>query len=231
MSGELSAFIARLRRAAHAGRAVAALPAQIEETVRQSEKREGLAAVFSERAGKAGALLTTACEADWADHVARLAGAAGRRVVLSPATLPARLAHSGEPLAEHLRASGLSVGDSRDRETLFGADVSITGVAAAIAETGSIVWHAASDAARGATLIAPVHVAVVGLEQVVPDLHDYFEQLGAGAFAAPRASGAPGGALPAHLNIITGPSKTADIEGVLVTGVHGPGRVHIVLVR
>jgi L-lactate utilization protein LutC len=64
----------------------------------------------------------------------------------------------------------------------------------------------------------PVHVAVVGEWQIVPDLFDFFESLAAG----PN--------LPANVNLITGPSKTADIEGVLVTGMHGPGQVHIVLV-
>jgi L-lactate dehydrogenase complex protein LldG len=52
----------------------------------------------------------------------------------------------------------------------------------------------------------------------VPDLLDLF------------AASTPGG-LPANLTLISGPSKTADIEGILITGVHGPGAVHVILVR
>ena len=69
---------------------------------------------------------------------------------------------------------------------------------------------------RGASLIPPVHIAVVAQAQIVPDLCDYFGGLGL--------------SLPANINVITGPSKTADIEGILITGVHGPGDVHVALV-
>ena len=65
-------------------------------------------------------------------------------------------------------------------------------------------------------MIPPVHIAVVAQAQIVPDLCDFFDGLG--------------GSLPANINVITGPSKTADIEGILITGVHGPGDVHVVVV-
>ena len=64
-----------------------------------------------------------------------------------------------------------------------------------------------------------MHVAVVDTTQVLPDLYDCLDALG----ERPQ--------LPANVSLITGPSKTADIEGELVTGVHGPGELHVVLVE
>ena len=70
---------------------------------------------------------------------------------------------------------------------------------------------------RAVSLLPPVHIVVAHRNQIVPDLFDLFSQ------------GAEAG-LPACLSLITGPSKTGDIELKLVTGVHGPGEVHVVLV-
>ena len=72
--------------------------------------------------------------------------------------------------------------------------------------------------ARGASLIPPVHIALLDRTQIVGDLFDYFDRL--------ASTG-----LPANINLITGPSKTADIEGILITGVHGPGVVHVLLLE
>lgn len=103
------------------------------------------------------------------------------------------------------------------RDTFFAADLGISGVHALIAETGSIVVSAAPTEPRSLTLLPPVHIAVAHRGQVIPDLFDLFEPANTLV-------------LPSCLTLITGPSKTGDIELRLVTGVHGPGEVHVVLI-
>jgi len=107
-------------------------------------------------------------------------------------------------------------------ETMYAVDAGITAVSVAVAETGSIVCPSGAGFWRGLSLIPPVHVALLRAEQIVPDLLDLFSSVEA---LAPQGS-----RLPAHTTLITGPSKTADIEGILITGVHGPGRVHVCVV-
>jgi L-lactate utilization protein LutC len=105
-----------------------------------------------------------------------------------------------------------------DRDTLFGADVGITGADYLIAETGSVVLSSRPDSPRSVSLLPPVHIVVAEGSRIVPDLFDLFACLGREATD-----------LPAGLTIVTGPSKTGDIELRLVTGVHGPGEVHVVV--
>jgi L-lactate utilization protein LutC len=105
--------------------------------------------------------------------------------------------------------------DGLDREAFFAADVGVSGVESVIAETGTLVLETRRDQPRALSLLVPVHVAVARREQILRDLFDLFT---------------PDRALPACLTLITGPSKTGDIELRLVTGVHGPGEVHLVLV-
>lgn len=114
-----------------------------------------------------------------------------------------------------LTATGVEiVPPDASREALFAADLGITGVEAVVAETGTIVLATRPDQPRAASLLPPVHVAVARRDQIVADLFDVFA----------------GGDVPACLTLITGPSKTGDVELQLVTGVHGPGEVHLVLV-
>ena len=101
----------------------------------------------------------------------------------------------------------------------FAADVSITGVDYLIAETGSLICVTRADDPRSLSLLPPVHIVVADRSQLWPDLFDLFERL-------PD----PQSGMPSCVAIITGPSKTGDIELRLVTGVHGPGEVHVVLV-
>jgi L-lactate dehydrogenase complex protein LldG len=71
-----------------------------------------------------------------------------------------------------------------------------------------------------ASLVPPVHVAIVEAAQIVPDLFDIFA-----AYQGREQE------LPANLTLITGPSKTGDIELQLTTGVHGPKNWHMIVIR
>jgi L-lactate utilization protein LutC len=126
-------------------------------------------------------------------------------------------------LPGRLRALGLEVAmtdalPADRKEVLFAADAGVSGVYALIAETGTVVAVAGPAEPRSLSLLPPLHIAVAGRAQLLPDLFDLFDLLG----TPPQ--------LPSCLTLITGPSKTGDIELRLVTGVHGPGEVHVVLV-
>ena len=127
-----------------------------------------------------------------------------------------------------LRAATLSDGGGerdRQREALrqraIEADLGVTGVDYAIAETGSCVLLARAGVSRLVSLLPPVHVAVVERGQVLPSLDELF---------AVRRQSHLAGDGGSYMNVISGPSRSADIEQTLVTGVHGPGEVHMVLV-
>ena len=93
---------------------------------------------------------------------------------------------------------------SRLDEYAFG----ITAAAGAIAETGTIILGDKTTSSRLGALAPWLHVAVIRKDQLFPDI--------------PSAISA----MPDDPNVIwvTGPSKTADVEGILIEGVHGPGR-------
>jgi len=111
------------------------------------------------------------------------------------------------------------------RSKILSADIGITGVTAAIAETGSLLMVHGPGNERTASLTPPVHIAVLPRNRIVADLFDVFE--GAEGRSPPLLS--PEG-LPSNATFISGPSKTGDIEMKLITGVHGPGKFHIVLI-
>lgn len=94
------------------------------------------------------------------------------------------------------------------------ADLSITGADFLIAESGTVLI-ASTGASRQISLLPTSHLALATPDQIHPDLAAVFQQLG----TAPEE-----GRLPAALTMITGPSRTADIEKVLIKGAHGPVR-------
>ena len=109
----------------------------------------------------------------------------------------------------------------RLRGLMATADLGITGVDYAIAETGTCVIVPAAGSSRLVSLLPPVHIALIERGQVLPSLDELFTL---------RRRDFVDGNLGSYTSLITGPSRTADIEYKLVTGVHGPGEVHMVLI-
>jgi L-lactate utilization protein LutC len=110
---------------------------------------------------------------------------------------------------------------SRQRERILAAEVGISSTTWAIAETGSMAVASQPGSERVASLLPPVYITLVEARQVLPDLFDLFE-----ALEAARLEN-----LSSNLTLITGPSKTGDIELTLTTGVHGPGVWHVIAMR
>ena len=85
----------------------------------------------------------------------------------------------------------------------------------AVAATGSVVLAAGPDEPRARSLLEDPHVTLVFESSILPDLESLFAALGRD--------------LPSALAIVTGPSRSGDIEQRLVVGVHGPANVHVVV--
>lgn len=111
------------------------------------------------------------------------------------------------------------------RDRCFSASTGITGVDFALAESGSLVISSATEGAQLSSLAPPIHVAFYLRRQVVESLEQALDGL---APAAEEPSQSIGGR---SIVLITGTSRTADIEQILIRGVHGPREVHAVLVE
>ena len=143
----------------------------------------------------------------------------------------------GADLAPALGARGLDVHQmpaaepvgAAERERLRAiaarADLGLTGVDLAIAETGTLVLVSGAGRPRSTSLLPPCHIAVFDRTALVESLR----QVGV-VLEAWHGDGTPP-ARGAVINFITGPSRTADIELTLTRGVHGPKEVHAIFVE
>lgn len=104
------------------------------------------------------------------------------------------------------------------RQACASADAGLTSADYALADTGTLVLLSSAQEARMISLLPPLHVAVVERSQLLTGLDELFSLLPDPAAAT------------SAMVLITGPSRTADIEQILVRGVHGPRDVHVVLV-
>ncbi len=137
------------------------------------------------------------------------------------------------PLEESLSAAGVPVKRAFQagrqsaeervalRQAMISAEIGVTGVDYAIAETGTCVLIPRKGVSRLVSLLPPVHVAIVEKWQILETPDDLFT-LRRWDFVE---KGDPG----SYMNFITGPSRTADIEQTMTVGVHGPKEVHMVI--
>jgi L-lactate dehydrogenase complex protein LldG len=106
---------------------------------------------------------------------------------------------------------------SSPRDVQAAAQIGVTGCDAAIAETGSLVLLSGEGKPRTASLLPPAHLAIVRQTDLCDSMSEFFRERAADIAAA------------ACCTVITGPSRTADIELTLTLGVHGPGDVIVIV--
>lgn len=206
---------------------------------RQQEKvRTILAKNEARRSQALDRLARTAAAASWnvrrvgdaeeaADTVAEIARQAGvKNLVRSAEDVFKRVNIDAALRATGVSPAVLASGRSRSREALrdmaFRADMGVTGVSYAIAETASCAVVPRRGVARLASLAPPSLVLLIEPEQVLETLDDFFAITRLNRMQAR-------GRTANYFNFISGPSRTADIEQTLTIGVHGPGEVHMVI--
>jgi L-lactate utilization protein LutC len=215
-------FLARVRQAAELGRPYRVPLAPVPEGVGYLGVSGDVALRFALEVNEVGGQAYVVPDL----HAAReqlhllLAEAGARSAVVWQHELLDRLG-----LAEALAAPGVKAYDSaalaalpedERRRVLLACDIGITSCDWAIAETGTLMMCSRPGHERVASLLPPMHVAIVERSQILPDLIDAFGKLGE---------------LPSNVTFITGPSKTGDIELQLTTGVHGPGKWRVIVVQ
>ena len=104
---------------------------------------------------------------------------------------------------------------------LASCEIAVTGCECLVARTGTIVMSTAQHSGRTTSVYAPVHICIAYSNQVIPDIKDALLHL------KEKYSGN----IPSLITFASGPSRTADIEKTLVTGVHGPKEVYCFLVE
>ena len=108
------------------------------------------------------------------------------------------------------------------REQVIQADLGVTGVDYALADTGTCVLAPRKGVSRLVSLLPPVHVAVVEKGQVLETVDDLL--------AIQRLEYLEKGDIGSYMSLISGPSRTGDIEQTITVGIHGPKEVHLVLI-
>jgi L-lactate dehydrogenase complex protein LldG len=162
--------------------------------------RAAMLALFAERVADYRAVVTRCAAADLTDTLTAALDGASSVVV---------------PRGFEPEVAGALVDDGLTHAELDAVDAVVTAAAVGIAETGTVVLDHASDQGRRAlTLLPDLHVCIVREDQVVSDVPDAIARLD-----------------PLRAQTwISGPSATSDIELNRVEGVHGPRRLHVLLV-
>ncbi len=107
-----------------------------------------------------------------------------------------------------------------DAAALLSADAALTSCRALVARTGNVIVDSWQSRGRGISIVPPVHIIIARVAQIVADLSDILPQ-----------ADMQNNQLPSVWTIITGASRTADIEKTLVMGAHGPKEIYVFLLE
>lgn len=140
----------------------------------------------------------------------------------------ARVASSDSPrvaalLAEACARAGAEMIGDADPLTMFDCDVGVSTAQWGIAETGTLVLESARERHRLVSLIPRIHVALLRSDRICDTIGE--------ALALVREEAGEGEVESAAITLITGPSRTSDIELTLAIGVHGPQELHVIVVE
>lgn len=125
---------------------------------------------------------------------------------------------------EYLKSNDLTVVTSDDKRELETADIGITEVDYAIADSGTLVLFSDPKKPRLTSLITPCHIAILDSKRIVPNIFDLFRLITQGYNEELHSEG-----ITSCITFVTGPSRTADIELNLTLGVHGPKELHVLI--
>lgn len=212
-------FMAKVREAVRARPVTEADHPAIDESVaRFVQSGDDLVGVFARNVEASGAHAHVVdSAAGFPDLISRLVAEGQIKTALCESDARA------EPLAGAAEAAGAAVhrwSAEHNLDDAFSVDAGLTGCDGAVASTGSVLLKSSPDAGRMISLAPLTHIVLVQAQQIVADLLDLLGP--EGPVSQSPASG---------MVLVTGPSKTADIELNLVTGVHGPKHVHVVVLR
>jgi len=191
-------------------------PALTDYVVRLIREDAKLPELFAQRAAELKMIVTPTTSQD----------ASGKLVEFVTKQPIKSIAISVSPLLERLgirvalQSAGLIVKswDEITLDQMYDFDCGITDVSYAVAESGTLVIKPTARQGRSISLVPMYHIAFVERDQILPDMVDLFDRLA----RDPDRS---------NVILISGPSKTADIEMNVVTGVHGPNVVQTFILQ
>jgi L-lactate dehydrogenase complex protein LldG len=147
-----------------------------------------------------------------------------RNPILNQLQIGKMLGNRGKMVVAWPESTERQPAGSSFRDECFAAGAGITGVDFALVETGSLVLSSTTEGSQLASLAPPVHIALYRRSQIRATLDEVLQSL--------PVSRDPEKPSPARSVVfVTGTSRTADIEQILVRGVHGPRSVHAILVE
>ena len=116
-----------------------------------------------------------------------------------------------------VNTTGVDAIEDASRDELFSSDIGITSAQWAIAETGTLVLESGAERHRLVSLVPPVHVCLLTAGSIRRSMAEILEL--ADVDANPT------------ITFVTGASRTSDIELTLAIGVHGPGELHVIVIK